>query len=187
MTFRYGHSASGHSLSMHGRAEENAGDCADKFTGKCVAGLGPQPFEGTIPSILRRGQARKLFPYPTDGLRVRRKSETNIPGTGVDRLWRRKSAPALSGSGVGMLRRRKTQNHHPGAGADILRRYRSENHLPGIETGMQRRHKSEIFLPGIGVGRQKAVQRANPFSARNALRAVSRRRCAPYSVRSNIH
>lgn len=118
MTFRYGHSASGHSLSMHGRAEENAGDCADKFTGKCVAGLGPQPFEGTIPSILQRGQARKLFPYPTDGLREGRKSETNIPGTGVDRLWRR-----------------KTQNHHPGAGAGIQRRYKSENHLPGIETG----------------------------------------------------
>lgn len=118
MTFRYGHSASGHSLSMHDRAEENAGDCADKFTGKCVAGLGPQPFEGTIPSILRRGQARELFPYPTDGLQKRRKSQNNIPGTGVGRLWRR-----------------KTQNHHLGAGAGIQRRYKSENHLPGIETG----------------------------------------------------
>lgn len=187
MTFRYGHSASGHSLSMHDRAEENAGDCADKFTGKCVAGLGPQPFEGTIPSILRRGQARELFPYPTDGLQKRRKSETNIPGTGVGRAIAAQIGTPLSGSGVGMLRRRKTQNHHLGAGVGIQRRYKSENHLPGIETGYA--EASQIGnLPSRHWSRQaeSRTKSESLFSTQRPARC-SRRRCAPYSVRRNIH
>lgn len=174
MTFRYGHSASGHSLSMHGRAEENAGDCADKFTGKCVAGLGPQPFEGTIPSILRRGQARELFPYPTDGLREGRKSETNIPDTGVDRLSRRKSAPALSGSGVGMLRRCKSQNNISGTGVGRLSRRKTQNHHPGAGAGIQRRYKSENHLPGIETGYAKASQIGNLPSRHWSRQAESR-------------
>lgn len=181
MTLRYGHSASGYPLSVHRRTKENAGEYADKLTGKCVAGLGPQPFEGTVPGISRLDRVHESFPKPADGLGEPRKSQTYIPDT-VGMPSRSKSQTHHPCAGAGIQRRYKSENHLPGAGAGRLRRRKSQNHHPGIGTDMERRHKSEIFLHCIGVGMQKAVQGANPFfgtqTSINALHAVSRRRCA---------
>lgn len=198
MTFRYGHSASGRHRSMHGRAEE----CA----GKCVAGLGPQFLAGVVPSILRRDKAIEPFPYPADGLRERHKSENNIPDTGVGMLRRCKSRNNIPVSG-GMPSRCKSKSSvtaFESAGKGDANPKISFRALVPAYKGVT--NPKTIFRAQEPVCRGGANRKTSfPHWSRQAksrtrseslfgaqtsindLHAVSRRRCAPYSVRRNIH